>query len=45
MYEALKSVGCNVELQILPGYGHDVWLDSYNNADNINWLINNERQH
>lgn len=44
MYEALKSVNCDCELVIMSGYGHDVWLDTYRNIENINWLINNVRK-
>ena len=45
LYNSLKSKGCNAELNILYGYGHNDAIEKVYEEGNItNWLLSQRRE-
>ena len=43
IYDALKSLGGNVELITYPECDHACWSKTYANDDNYDWLLSKEK--
>ena len=43
MVKKINECGGNAKLIIKEGYGHNVWTDTYSNAETYKWLFSNKR--
>jgi len=43
MVEALRAVGCAVELTLYPGVGHDSWVKAYDTPELYAWMLAQSR--
>jgi len=43
MVEALKRVGCNVQLTVYPEAQHDSWTETYNNPKLYEWFLSHRK--
>jgi predicted peptidase len=44
MVDALRAFGCEVKLTIVPGAGHDVWTEAYDDPELYRWLSAHARE-
>ncbi|WP_309384170.1 sugar-binding protein [Cerasicoccus frondis] len=42
--EAFRAAGGDIEMTLLPGVGHDAWLEAYDSPKYILWLLNQHRR-
>jgi predicted peptidase len=41
--DALTAMGCNVQLTVFPGVGHDCWRQTYDNPTLYDWFLKHNR--
>jgi predicted peptidase len=44
MFAALKAIGANVQYTELPGVGHNAWIQAYDRADLVAWMLKQRQQ-